>query len=115
VRHLALALVALLVSCASLAYAADTYWKVEPNGGAAGGPALYLPRGDILNVRNIQGGVIGDLNLDIGAGSTEHPGSIVLNYDVGRCTVIYDGRKHKLARFCPSGITFYKKPRVRKR
>jgi hypothetical protein len=115
VGALVAAAVALVFACASLAYAADTYWSIEPTGGAAGGPALYLPRGDILNVRNIQGGVIGDLNLDIGAGSTEHPGSIVLNYDVGRCTVIFDGRKRPLARFCPKGITFYKKPRVRKR
>jgi hypothetical protein len=86
-----------------------------PDGGAAGGDALYLPRGDILNVRNIQGGVIGDPNLDIGAGSTEHPGSLVLNYDVGRCTVIFDGLKNPLARFCPGGITFFVRPRVKRR
>ena len=86
-----------------------------PDGGAAGGDALYLPRGDILNVRNIQGGVLGDLNLDIGAGSTEHPGNVVFNYDVGRCTVIFDGLKRELARFCPDGITFFVRPRVKRR
>jgi hypothetical protein len=86
---------------------------VVPAGGASGGDALYIPNGDIINVRNIQGGTIRDRNLDIGAGSTATPGNLVLNYDVGRCTVIYNGHKHKLARFCPDGITFYRKPQVK--
>jgi hypothetical protein len=71
-----------------------TAQDIIPNGGAAGGPALMLPHGDILNVRNIQGGIVEDPNLDIGAGSTEHPGDIALNFDVGRCVRIFDGRKH---------------------
>jgi hypothetical protein len=85
---------------------------IEPNGGAAGGDALYLPRGDIIGVRNIQGGVAGDLNLDLGAGSTATPGNVAVNYDVGRDTLIYDGRKHLLARFGPRGITLYRRPRI---
>lgn len=61
--------------------------------GAAGGPVLSLARGDFIGVRNIQGGVHGDTNLDIGAGSTEEPGAISLNYDVGRNTTVYAGQK----------------------
>jgi hypothetical protein len=86
-----------------------------PRGGVEGGDALVLPRGDILNVRNIQGGVIGNTNLDIGAGSTQHPGNIVMNWDVGRKTLIYDGKKRLLASFGPHGIVFYVKPKYRPR
>lgn len=82
-------------------------------GGVEGGDALVIPSGDILNVRNVQGGTITDPNLDLGAGSATHRGTLSLNYDVGRCTVIYDGHKHPLARFCPGRIVFYVKPRVR--
>lgn len=107
------ALAALAFAPATTAEDLYTPWYVDARGGAAGGDAIYLPRGDLLNVRNVQGGVPGGLNLDIGAGSTRHPGDVVLNYDVGRCTHIYNGRKRKLASFCPRGITFYVKPRVR--
>lgn len=81
--------------------------------GAAEGPnrpSMYLPMGDILGVRNIQGGTAGaggNLNLDLGAGSTEHPGDIVLNWDVGKRTRIYNGRKKLVADFSPGGIDFY--------
>lgn len=74
-------------------------------GGAEGSnvASLWLTKGDILNVRNIQGGVVsddpGDLNLDLGAGSTENPGVIVLNFDVGKHTEIFDGQKHRIASF----------------
>lgn len=81
-----------------------------PGGGAAGGDALYLNRGDLIGVRNIQGGVVGDTNLDIGAGSTAEPGDIALNFDIGRDTLIYDGHKHLLARFGPRGIFLYRRP-----
>jgi hypothetical protein len=83
------------------------------NGGAAGGDALVIPRGDILNVRNIQGGTASDPNLDLGAGSSTHRGVLALNYDVGRCVVIYDGHRRRLAKFCPHKIVFYVKPQVR--
>jgi hypothetical protein len=80
---------------------------VAPNAGAAGGDALILPRGDLLNVRNIQGGVIGDTNLDIGAGSTQHPGDLVLQYDVGTGRVLfYDGEKRLVARVGPRRAVF---------
>ena len=89
---------------------------VEVNGGAAGGNAIVVNGWDIRGVRNIQGGWLdghaGDLNLDIGAGSTANPGDIALNYDVGRSTLVYDGHRHLLARFGPRGITFYVRPRV---
>lgn len=74
-------------------------------GGAEGEhvASLWLTAGDILNVRNIQGGVKssdkGDLNLDIGAGSTEDPGTIVMNFDVGKGTEIFDGKKNRIAAF----------------
>jgi hypothetical protein len=109
-NSLKLALLCVLALLAVPATAQD----IIPNGGAAGGPALMLPHGDILNVRNIQGGIVEDPNLDIGAGSTAHPGDIALNFDVGRCVRIFDGRKHLLARFCPHAITFYVKPKLRR-
>lgn len=69
--------------------------------GAAAGPyvTLRLYRGDIINVRNIQGGVEGDLNLDISAGGEgDLAGALSLQYDNGSDTVIYDGKGHPLLR-----------------
>jgi hypothetical protein len=87
--------------------------------GANGGAALYLPMGDVLNVRNIQGGMVtsdrGDLNLDLGAGDSVNRGDIVLNYDVGRRVLIFDGHKNVIAKFGGRGIVFYKRPRVVRR
>ena len=61
---------------------------------------LYIFNGDIANVRNIQGGNVHKPNLDIGAGAsggTSGPrGNIVLNWDVGNGTYVYNGRKRKL-------------------
>lgn len=87
--------------------------KVVPRGAVEGGDALYMPHGDILNVRNIQGGLSYQPNLDIGAGSSEHRGDIALNYDVGNRVLIFDGRKRLVAKFGPRGIVFYKRPRYR--
>lgn len=87
--------------------------------GANGGAALYLPLGDVLNVRNIQGGMVtsdrSDLNLDLGAGDSVNRGDIVLNYDVGRRVLIFDGHKNVIAKFGERGIVFYKRPRVVRR
>lgn len=83
--------------------------NLTPHGGVEGGDALILPRGDILNVRNIQGGTIHDPNLDLGAGSSTHRGTLALNYDVGRTVKIYDGHKHLLASFSRGGIRFYQR------
>jgi len=87
---------------------------IVPGGGAAGGDALFCNTCDIIGPRNLQGGGPGGTNFDIGAGSTSDPSDLALNYDVGRNVLIYDGRKHLLARFGPRGITFYVKPRVRR-
>ena len=81
-------------------------------------PALYGNGGDLMGWRNVQGGrlvhdaagnvIKGQLNLDLGAGSTEHPGNIVLNWDVGRSTQIYDGQKRLIASFSPRGVTVHR-------
>lgn len=71
----------------------------------------------LIGIRDIQGGLFTgrteDLNLDIGAGSTDNPGNVVINYDVGRRVLIYDGHRHLLARFGPAGIVFYRNPKIR--
>lgn len=70
-------------------------------GGAEGThvASLWLYNGDILNVRNLQGGFksgdTGDLNLDIGGGSTEDPGNVVVNFDVGKGFEVFDGEKRR--------------------
>jgi len=70
--------------------------------------SLWLS-GDILNVRNIQGGQYqrnpdgsvnrGMLNLDFGGGSTENPGHVIVNFDIGLNTEIFDGHKNRIAAF----------------
>ena len=101
---------ALALACAFPAAAQAPY---ESTGGVAGGGVLWMPDGDIY-ARNISGGTPDDPNLDLGAGSATDRGTISLNFDVGRCTIIYDGHKRPLARFCPRSITFYVKPRIRR-
>jgi hypothetical protein len=57
---------------------------------------LRLFNGDILNVRNVQGGTVDNPNLDLGAGSdgTSGPrGNVVVNWDVGDQFRVYNGRK----------------------
>lgn len=78
--------------------------------GAAEGaqyPTLQLFNGDIINVRNVQGGVLtsetDDINLDIGAGSATNRGQIVMNWDVGNGVLIYNGRKALSASFNSNG------------
>jgi hypothetical protein len=106
-------------------------FRVVP-GAAQGarGDLVYMPAGTIQGVHVIQGGsrecldatqLLGpcdererSLNLDIGAGSTSHPGTLALNFDVGKCVVIFDGKRRRLASFCKDGITFYRKPRIKK-
>jgi hypothetical protein len=88
---------------------------IVPRGGADGGDALYLNGGDIIGPRNLQGGGPSGSSFDIGAGSTNNPGDLVLNYDVGRRVLIFDGHKHLVASFGPNGIAFYRRPHVRRR
>jgi hypothetical protein len=110
--------VALALAMPAVAEAPAGYQFVA-KAGANGGAALYLPLGDVLNVRNIQGGMVtsnrSDLNLDLGAGDSVNRGDIVLNYDVGRRVLIYDGHKNVIAKFGGRGIVFYKRPRVVRR
>lgn len=67
--------------------------------GAAEGPGfatLRIFNGDIINVRNVQGGTVDNPNLDLGAGdSGEHRGSVVVNWDVGNGFAVFDGRKQR--------------------
>jgi len=113
----ALAALAVTLALAMPAVAeAPAGYQFVASGGANGGAALYLPMGDVLNVRNIQGGMVtsnrSDLNLDLGAGDSVNRGDIVLNYDVGRRVLIFDGHKNVIAKFGGRGIVFYKRPRV---
>jgi hypothetical protein len=87
---------------------------IVPRGGASGGDALYLNSGDIIGPRNIQCGGPGGAPCDIAAGSTEDPSDLALNWDVGRNVLIYDGHRRIVAKFGPGGITFYRRPRIRK-
>jgi hypothetical protein len=86
---------------------------IVPRGGAAGGDAVYCNGCDFIGPRNMEGGGPDGTNFDIGAGSTQNPGDLVLNYDVGRNTLIFDGRKHLVARFGPHGIVFYTRPKLK--
>jgi hypothetical protein len=88
--------------------AADaTGWTIVPGGGAAHGDAAYCHTCDIIGVRNIQGGSNREHNLDIGAGTTADPGDLSLNYDIGRCTQVWNGQKQPIATFCPDRVQFY--------
>jgi len=73
--------------------------------GAAEGAflTLVIHRGDILNVRNVQGGTVENPNLDIGAGSAANRGDVVFNWDVGRGVKIFGGRKNVLMSVNPAG------------
>ena len=92
---------------------------------------LTLPNGDLINVRritgftgrNVQGGTVYNPNLDLGAGSdgsTGPRGDVVINHDVGDCTLIKNGRLKVLIRACPKSqggihifgpVTFHRKVR----
>lgn len=66
---------------------------------AAGGPIMYINGGDIIGVRNIQGGVAADPNLDIGGGSAVDRGRVTINYDNGDGFIVFDGREARVADF----------------
>jgi hypothetical protein len=101
------AVVAAVVAPVAAAAGEATGFSIVPGGGAAHGDAAYCNNCDVIGVRNIQGGTAHDLNLDIGAGSTQTPGDVSLNYDIGRCTKVWDGRKELVASFCPQRTVFY--------
>lgn len=90
-------------------------------GGHAGGDALHLPQGDLLNLRNIQGGTLAydpsDLNLDIGAGNEDNPARLGIGADVSGSIVFHVRRPghppKKMMEINPRGIYFYVKPKLR--
>lgn len=86
-----------------------------PNGSLAGTGLWDCYLCDVTGVRNIQGGKREDPNLDIGAGSSTDRGNVVLNFDVGRCVHIFDGRERRVASFCPRRIVFYRPVVYRRR
>ena len=101
------ALSAAVIAPVAGAAADATGWTIVPGGGAAHGDAAYCDTCDIIGVRNIQGGSNREQNLDIGAGTTANPGDLSLNYDIGRCTQIWNGQKQPIATFCPDRVQFY--------
>jgi hypothetical protein len=101
------AAVAAVVAPAGAAFGDIAGFTIIPGGGAAHGDAAYCDTCDIIGVRNIQGGSNREHNLDIGAGTTADPGDISLNYDIGRCTQVWNGQKQPIATFCPDRVQFY--------
>jgi hypothetical protein len=109
-----------LTAAAVLSFAAPAYGQdvvappaFYPNGSLAGTGLWDCFLCDVTGVRNVQGGKHTgnpqDLNLDIGAGSSVHRGHIVLNFDVGSCVHIFNGRESRIASFCPRRIVFYRR------
>ena len=108
VRHVIASAVAAIALAPVAATAGEaTGWSFVSGGGAAHGDAAYCNTCDVIGVRNIQGGSGGDMNLDIGAGTTVQPGDLSLNYDIGRCTKVWNGRKQPIATLCPERVVFY--------
>lgn len=65
---------------------------------------LNLHNGDVIGLRNIQGGSIDtgqpdDINLDIGAGNSVQRGWVSVNPDVGKGMIVGSGRSRHLAKF----------------
>ena len=100
-------LVAAAVAPVAGAAADATGWSIVPGGGAAHGDAAYCNNCDVIGVRNLQGGNALEPNLDIGAGTTAQPGDLSLNYDIGRCTQVWNGHKQPIATMCPNRVVFY--------
>jgi len=101
------AAVAAVIAPATAAFGDITGFTIVPGGGAAHGDAAYCDTCDIIGVRNVQGGSNREQNLDIGAGTTDRPGDLSLNYDIGRCTQVFNGRKSLIASMCPERVVFY--------
>jgi hypothetical protein len=114
---LAIALALLLAFPATASNGIDCDPEVQdaPGGGIEGGPAILAGCGD-LYIRNIQGTAPpGELhNLDLGGGSTQDPGDVVVNYDVGRCLRVFDGHKRIVMSVCPRRVVFHRTVRFRR-
>lgn len=66
--------------------------------------SLFIHNGDLMGLRNIQGGNIDtgqadDINLDIGAGDSVNRGWVSLQPDVGKGTILGSGRNRPVAKF----------------
>jgi hypothetical protein len=85
----------------------NTSLALVPNGGAAGGDAVYCNNCDFIGPRNFQGGGPGGQNFDLGAGSTADPANLSLNWDIGKSTNIFEGHKRRVAHFGADGSKFY--------
>lgn len=68
-------------------------------GSAEGTVSVYIHKGDIENVRNIQGGTVDSPNLDISAGGAGGPndprGIVSINWDNGRGFDLGRGRPNR--------------------
>jgi hypothetical protein len=106
-RVIVAGLVAAVVGPVAAAAADATGWTIVSGGGAAHGDAAYCNNCDVIGVRNLQGGNASEPNLDIGAGTTAKPGDLSLNYDIGRCTQVWNGHKQPIATMCPDRVVFY--------
>lgn len=113
-KRLLLALAATLV----IAAPAQAQMPCESQQATAGGTAWTCPLGGIRNVVDIEGGtehyengVLDRAKLDLNISSGEANGvrsRVAINPDVGGPgTVIFDGRKNKIASFYPNSIEFF--------
>jgi hypothetical protein len=111
--YLVAAIACALLLLAAPAIAIDPSLECHPQAATAGGQAWTCPLGGIRNVVDIEGGtyVKGEpnkLNLNIGAGAGRVDraanGHVVINPDIGRCTIIEQGvvaPYKRIAVFCP--------------
>jgi hypothetical protein len=90
-----------------------TPFNVKPLLALHGGDYLDCWLCDLVGVRNIQGGELtgnpDDLNLDIGAGSTENPGNVNVNWDVGDDFFVWSGTKEPLLGATDLGVTAHRR------
>jgi len=111
-----------------------TCLAIVPSGAPSGGDAIYCNQGTFIGLRDLQGGGPGGEPFDIGAGSTEDPSDLSVNWDIGRAFKVFQGTKalrfrcanegcglyfgaagqERLIAFFGKRITFYVKPRVRR-
>jgi hypothetical protein len=107
---------------AALAFPATAASQITPPCGptlaTAGGTAWTCPLGGIRNIVDIEGGsvhyengVLDQPKLDLNISSGEHRGvrsRVAINPDVGGPgTVIFDGRRNRIASFYPEGIELF--------
>ena len=112
---------ALVALAGFLLFPLPAFGQVAPCGpqlATAGGTAWTCPLGGIRNVVDIEGGTehyengqLDEAKLDLNISSGEAAGErsrVAINPDVGGPgTVIFDGRRNKIASFYPEGIDLY--------